>query len=59
MVAGGRTPREELVTHVPDLPGWVAVGEARDEVPRLIREAIDFHIEGLTHDTRIGWAEIR
>ncbi|MBI3683522.1 MAG: type II toxin-antitoxin system HicB family antitoxin [Acidobacteria bacterium] len=36
--------------HVPDLPGCVAVGETRNEVLRLIREAIDFHIEGLRHD---------
>ena len=33
--------------HVPDLPGCVAAGETRDEVIRLIREAIEFHIEGL------------
>jgi predicted RNase H-like HicB family nuclease len=33
--------------HVPDLPGCVAVGETRDEALRLIREAIEFHIEGL------------
>ena len=32
---------------VPDLPGWVAVGESRDEVERLIREAIEAHIESL------------
>lgn len=36
--------------HVPDLPGCVAVGESRDEVLRLIREAIEFHIEGLRQD---------
>lgn len=33
--------------HVPDLPGCAAVGETRDEAIRLIREAIEFHIEGL------------
>ncbi len=33
--------------HVPDLPGCVAVGDTREEVVRLIREAIDFHIDGL------------
>ncbi len=33
--------------HVPDLPGCVAVGENREEALELIREAIDFHIEGL------------
>jgi predicted RNase H-like HicB family nuclease len=32
---------------VPDLPGCIAVGETREEVLQLIREAIDFHIEGL------------
>ena len=36
--------------HVPDLPGCIAVGETRDEVLQLIREAIDFHIEGLRQD---------
>ena len=36
--------------HVPDLPGCVAVGETRDEVLQLVREAIDFHIEGLRQD---------
>ena len=36
--------------HVPDLPGCIAVGETRDEVLQLIREAIDFHIESLRQD---------
>lgn len=36
--------------HVPDLPGCVAVGESREEVVQLIREAIEFHIEGLKED---------
>jgi len=33
--------------YVPDLPGCVAVGETRAEVKRLIREAIEFHLEGM------------
>ena len=33
--------------YVPDLPGCVAVGETLVEVTDLIREAIEFHIEGL------------
>jgi predicted RNase H-like HicB family nuclease len=33
--------------YVPDLPGCIAAGETREEVLELIREAIDFHIEGL------------
>ena len=36
--------------HVPDLPGCVAVGETRDDVLRLIREAIELHIDGLKQD---------
>ena len=36
--------------HVPDLPGCIAVGETRDEVLALIREAIEFHIEGLRQE---------
>jgi predicted RNase H-like HicB family nuclease len=33
--------------HVPDLPGCVAVAETRNEVLALIKEAIEFHIQGL------------
>jgi predicted RNase H-like HicB family nuclease len=33
--------------YVPDLPGCVATGDSIAEVERLIREAIEFHIEGL------------
>ncbi len=33
--------------HVPDLPGCIAAGESREEVLRLIKEAIEFHVEGL------------
>ena len=36
--------------HVPDLPGCVAVGESREEVLRLIREAVELHLEGLKQD---------
>lgn len=32
---------------VPDLPGVIATGDSRDEVEALIREAVEFHIEGL------------
>ena len=36
--------------HVPDLPGCAAVGESRDEVVDLIREAIALHIDALRRD---------
>lgn len=38
--------------YVPDLPGCVAVGETREEAMQLIREAIEFHLEGLRQDGR-------
>jgi predicted RNase H-like HicB family nuclease len=33
--------------YVPDLPGCVAVGESREEVLTLVREAMEFHLEDL------------
>ncbi|WP_028325174.1 type II toxin-antitoxin system HicB family antitoxin [Desulfatirhabdium butyrativorans] len=36
--------------YVPDLPGCVAVGDTKDEVMTLIREAIEFHLEGMVED---------
>ncbi len=36
--------------YVPDLPGCVAAAATREEVVRLIQDAIEFHIEGLKED---------
>ena len=36
--------------YVPDLQGCVATGSTIEEVERHIREAIEFHIEGLRED---------
>jgi predicted RNase H-like HicB family nuclease len=33
--------------YVPDLPGCVACGDSADEARRLIREAVELHIESL------------
>ena len=33
--------------HVPDLPGCIAAGATLEETRQLIREAIEFHIEGM------------
>ena len=33
--------------YVPDLPGCIATGKTRADIERLVREAIEFHIEGL------------
>lgn len=36
--------------YVPDLPGCIAASESREEVLTLIREAIEFHLEGLKEE---------
>ncbi len=36
--------------YVPDLPGCVAVGKTRKQVSAFIKEAIEFHIEGMKED---------
>ena len=36
--------------YVPDLPGCVATAKTRDGVERLIKEAIELHIEGMIED---------
>ena len=41
---------ESFGAYVPDLPGCIAAGESRGEVLTLIREAIEFHLEGLRED---------
>jgi predicted RNase H-like HicB family nuclease len=33
--------------YAPDLPGVGVAGDSREEVERLIREAIELHLEGL------------
>ena len=33
--------------YVPDLPGCIAAADTEEEVKQLIKEAIEFHIEGL------------
>lgn len=38
--------------YVPDLPGCVAVGETKEEVLKLIQEAVEFHLEGLREDNQ-------
>jgi predicted RNase H-like HicB family nuclease len=36
--------------YLPDLPGCVAVGDTREAVEQRIREAIEFHLEGMLLD---------
>ena len=34
----------------PDLPGCIATGATREEVEQLMREAMEFHVDGLRED---------
>ena len=36
--------------YVPDLPGCVSVGDTLEEARAEIREAIEFHLEGMRED---------
>ena len=36
--------------YVPDLPGVITTGHSKQKTQRLIREAIEFHLEGLRED---------
>lgn len=36
--------------HAPDLPGCIATGETHEEVERTMREAMEFHLEGLREE---------
>ena len=40
--------------YVPDLPGCVATGATSEEAEKEIREAIEFHIEGMKEDGKGG-----
>ncbi len=39
--------------YVPDLPGCVATGNSFAETQKLIREAIEFHLEGMREDGHV------
>ncbi len=41
-----KSPRN-YAAYVPDLPGCIATGKTRREAERLIREAIEFHLDGM------------
>ncbi len=36
--------------YVPDLPGCIATGATAQETERLLREAIELHVEGMRED---------
>ena len=42
--------RTGWAAYVPDLPGVVTTAPTKDEVRSMIREAIEFHLDGLKED---------
>lgn len=36
--------------YVPDVPGCIATAKTREETEKLIKEAIEFHLEGILED---------
>ena len=44
-----KTPNN-YAAYVPDLPGCVATASTREELLEEVREAIQFHIEGMRED---------
>ncbi|MEM9834327.1 MAG: type II toxin-antitoxin system HicB family antitoxin [Bacteroidota bacterium] len=36
--------------YVPDLPGCITVGDTKEEVQAHMKEAIQFHLEGMRED---------
>ena len=41
---------DNFSAYAPDLPGCVATGATLEETEQAIREAVEFHIEGLRED---------
>ena len=44
-----RTPNN-YGAYAPDLPGCISTGKTWDEMQEMMREAIEFHIEGMMED---------
>jgi len=44
-----KTPNN-YAAYVPDLPGCVATASTREELLEEIREAVEFHLEGMRED---------
>lgn len=42
--------QDNYSAYVPDLPGCIATGASLGEVETRIREAIEFHLDGLRED---------
>jgi len=43
-------PGSNYSAYVPDLPGCVATADTLEEIKQLMREGIEFHLEGMRKD---------
>jgi predicted RNase H-like HicB family nuclease len=61
-----KAPGSNYSAYVPDLPGCVAAGDSLEEVKRLMKEGIAFHVEGMRQDglpipdptTEVAYADV-
>ncbi len=57
---------DNFSAYVPDLPGCIATGETIDATEHAIREAIEFHLDGMREDgtpipppsSRVNYVEV-
>jgi predicted RNase H-like HicB family nuclease len=42
--------RTGWAAYAPDLPGVVSTGRTKEELRKLVQEAIEFHLDGLRED---------
>ncbi|HXB71465.1 MAG TPA: type II toxin-antitoxin system HicB family antitoxin [Candidatus Acidoferrales bacterium] len=61
-----KVPGGNYCAYVPDLPGCVATADTLEEIKQLVREGIEFHLEGMREDgdpipeptTQVDYAEV-
>lgn len=49
LVVVGKSPRN-YSAYAPEVPGCIATGKTRDETLRIMREALQLHLEGMVED---------
>jgi len=45
-----KVPNSNYGAYAPDVPGCVATGDSVEEVTRLMKEGLEFHLEGTRED---------
>jgi predicted RNase H-like HicB family nuclease len=50
LVVFGKCTGSNFSGHAPDVPGCVSAGDSLEEMQSMMREALEFHLEGLVAD---------